>query len=71
MCECSMVYNMCNQREPYNWSQQLYDKYTQVLQQYLNQMAKPKLDEARKGHEMGLLKEVHFTPFPMNELIAD
>ena len=31
------VYNMCTQRSPYNWAEQLYKKYGETLTRYLQQ----------------------------------
>mmetsp|Transcript_13691 Transcript_13691/g.33492 ORF Transcript_13691/g.33492 Transcript_13691/m.33492 type:complete len:746 (+) Transcript_13691:154-2391(+) len=51
------IFRMCIQREPYNWSQDLYDKYTESIQQYLKNTVKPALEKARQTYESAYLRE--------------
>lgn len=42
---------MCIQRDPYNWSSQLYIKYTDSIKSYCTNVLKPSLDNiVRSGH---------------------
>jgi len=53
-----VVFKMCIQREPYNWSAGLYEKYSNELLQYCLDTAKPKLDTAKNSFDhTALLKE--------------
>ena len=48
-------YNMCTQRSPYNWSEQLYQKHGDTIQAYLTSAVVPVLKEKR---DEALLKEM-------------
>uniref|UniRef100_A0A2N9ECE5 Cullin family profile domain-containing protein n=1 Tax=Fagus sylvatica TaxID=28930 RepID=A0A2N9ECE5_FAGSY len=45
--ECMMIaiYNMCTQAHPHDYSQQLYDKYHEVYQDYIRSMGFPSIKE--------------------------
>ena len=45
------IYNMCTQRPPYDYSQQLYDKYKEAFEEYIR-------STVRKPHLMFLLYAV-------------
>lgn len=49
------VYNMCTQRMPHNWSEQLYKRYGEAMTTYVQRMVLPALKEKR-GIE--LLREI-------------
>jgi hypothetical protein len=43
-------YNMCTQRSPYNWSEQLYQRHGETIQTYLNGTVLPALkDQVRRA----------------------
>ncbi|KAI9123354.1 hypothetical protein K1719_006243 [Acacia pycnantha] len=39
------IYNMCNQNPPHDYSQQLYDKYRESLEEYILSTVLPALRE--------------------------
>ncbi|KVH94453.1 Cullin, N-terminal [Cynara cardunculus var. scolymus] len=41
------IYNMCTQKAPHNYAQQVYDKYKEVFHEYINSMVLPSLRETR------------------------
>lgn len=49
-------YNMCTQRQPYNWSEQLYQRHGDTIKNYLSSTVLPAL---RDKHDEYLLKELH------------
>lgn len=48
------VYNMCTQRTPYNWSEQLYQRYCESINDYLTKT----LPTLKAKHEEFLLREL-------------
>lgn len=48
-------YNMCTQKSPYNWSQQLYQRHGETIRNYLSGTVLPAL---RDKHDIFLLKEL-------------
>ena len=40
---CSTIYNMCTQKPPHDYSQQLYDKYRESFEEYISSMVRNKL----------------------------
>ncbi|XP_060174870.1 cullin-1-like [Lycium barbarum] len=46
------VYYMCTQRAPHNYSQQLYDKYKEALDKYINSTVLPALREKQDAEFM-------------------
>eukprot|EP00937_MAST-01D_sp_MAST-1D-sp2_P006022 g6022.t1 len=48
-------YNMCTQRSPYNWSEQLYQRHGETIQKYLQETVLPAL---RDKHDEFLLREL-------------
>jgi len=48
-------YNMCTQRSPYNWSEQLYQRHGETICNYLNETVLPALKNKRSEY---LLKEL-------------
>lgn len=48
-------YNMCTQKSPYNWSEQLYQRHGETIQKYLTHSVLPAL---RDQHNEFLLKEL-------------
>ncbi|KAF1777552.1 Cullin protein, neddylation domain [Phytophthora cactorum] len=48
-------YNMCTQRSPYNFSEQLYDRHGQTFDTYLEQKVLPSLEQA---HDQFFLQEL-------------
>eukprot|EP00471_Norrisiella_sphaerica_P012692 CAMPEP_0184496854 /NCGR_PEP_ID=MMETSP0113_2-20130426/35050_1 /TAXON_ID=91329 /ORGANISM="Norrisiella sphaerica, Strain BC52" /LENGTH=715 /DNA_ID=CAMNT_0026883685 /DNA_START=74 /DNA_END=2221 /DNA_ORIENTATION=+ len=51
------IFRMCIQRDPYNWSEDLYRKYSESIQNYLRERVKPALDEARNKYERAYLEQ--------------
>lgn len=51
----TICYNMCTQRSPYNWSEQLYQRHGQQLSRYLQDNILPKL---KNKHDEFLLHEL-------------
>ncbi|KAK1385178.1 Cullin-1 [Heracleum sosnowskyi] len=49
------VYNMCTQKPPHDYSQQLYDKYLDVFKEYINSTVLPALSQK---HDVFLLREL-------------
>ncbi|KAF7120678.1 hypothetical protein RHSIM_Rhsim13G0015200 [Rhododendron simsii] len=49
------IYNMCTQKPPNDYSQQLYDKYKEAFQEHINSTVLPCL---REKHDEFLLKEL-------------
>ncbi len=51
----TIVYNMCTQRAPNNWSEQLYKKYAETMTSYIKKRVLPILE---KKCGIDLLKEL-------------
>ncbi|KAG0574381.1 hypothetical protein KC19_VG259000 [Ceratodon purpureus] len=49
------IYNMCTQKPPQDYSQQLYDRYRESFEEYINSKVLPAL---REKHEEFMLKEL-------------
>ncbi|KMZ75284.1 putative Cullin-1 [Zostera marina] len=49
------IYNMCTQKPPHDYSQQLYDKYREAFQDYITSMVLPSL---REKHDEFMLREL-------------
>jgi cullin 1 len=49
-------YNMCTQRQPYNWSEQLYQRHGETIKNYLSSTVLPALKDK---HDEYLLKELN------------
>ncbi|KAI7748684.1 hypothetical protein M8C21_000333 [Ambrosia artemisiifolia] len=49
-----IVFNMCTQKPPHDYSQQLYDKYRETIEEYITSMVLPSL---REKHDEFMLKE--------------
>ncbi|XP_059625725.1 cullin-1-like [Cornus florida] len=49
------IYNMCTQKPPNDYSQQLYDKYKEAFEEYINSMVLPSL---REKHDEFMLREL-------------
>eukprot|EP00243_Klebsormidium_subtile_P006329 TRINITY_DN2673_c0_g1_i1.p1 TRINITY_DN2673_c0_g1~~TRINITY_DN2673_c0_g1_i1.p1 ORF type:complete len:750 (+),score=285.37 TRINITY_DN2673_c0_g1_i1:24-2252(+) len=49
------IYNMCTQKPPHDYSQQLYDRYRESFEEYIAQMVMPAL---REKHDEFLLREL-------------
>ncbi|KAK9713588.1 hypothetical protein RND81_06G037600 [Saponaria officinalis] len=49
------IYNMCTQKPPHDYSQQLYDSYRRIIVDYLNDTILPAL---RQKHDEFMLKEL-------------
>ena len=53
----TLVYNMCTQRSPYNFSQQLYDAYRTTFRDYLGMQVLPVLQSMKEGRRLeGLVR---------------
>ncbi|XP_015159470.1 cullin-1-like [Solanum tuberosum] len=54
--ECMMlytlIYNMCSQKPPYSYASQLYDKYKEALDEYINSTVLPALREKQDAEFM-------------------
>lgn len=53
-----VVFRMCIQREPENWSEQVYQRYVQSIEAYLQEHAIPSLTEEKKRHDIAFLREL-------------
>jgi len=51
----TICYNMCTQRSPFNWSEQLYERHGETIAKYLNDTVLPAL---RNRHDIFLLQEL-------------
>ncbi|CAI0466809.1 unnamed protein product [Linum tenue] len=49
------IYNMCTQKPPHDYSQQLYDKYREAFEDYITSMVLPSL---REKHDEFMLREL-------------
>ncbi|CAD5190749.1 unnamed protein product [Musa acuminata subsp. malaccensis] len=49
------IYNMCTQKPPHDYSQQLYDKYRESFEEYITSMVLPSL---REKHDEFMLREL-------------
>ncbi|GLU07425.1 hypothetical protein SLE2022_243850 [Rubroshorea leprosula] len=49
------IYNMCTQRPPHDYSQQLYDKYREAFKEYITSTVLPSL---REKHDEFMLREL-------------
>ncbi|CAA6662059.1 unnamed protein product [Spirodela intermedia] len=49
------IYNMCTQKPPHDYSQQLYDKYREAFEEYITSMVMPSL---REKHDEFMLREL-------------
>ncbi|GFZ13719.1 cullin 1 [Actinidia rufa] len=49
------IYNMCTQKPPHDYSQQLYEKYKEAFEEYINSMVLPSL---REKHDEFMLREL-------------
>ncbi|KAM5563963.1 cullin-1 [Rosa sericea] len=49
------IYNMCTQKPPYDYSQQLYDKYKEAFEEYITSTVMPSL---REKHDEFMLREL-------------
>jgi len=49
------IYNMCTQKPPHDYSQQLYDKYREAFEEYINSTVLPSLKEK---HDEFMLREL-------------
>lgn len=49
------IYNMCTQKPPHDYSQQLYDKYREAFEEYINSTVLPAL---REKHDEYMLREL-------------
>ena len=48
-CEYRKCYDMCTQRAPYNWSEALYERHGQCIEEYLQKTVLPAFDTAHDG----------------------
>mmetsp|Transcript_3443 Transcript_3443/g.6525 ORF Transcript_3443/g.6525 Transcript_3443/m.6525 type:complete len:746 (+) Transcript_3443:40-2277(+) len=52
------IFKMCIQRDPYNWSEQMYNLYKEKILDYLTKKVAPALSEKKAtNYELGFLKE--------------
>ncbi|XP_044498351.1 cullin-1 [Mangifera indica] len=49
------IYNMCTQKPPHDYSQQLYDKYRESFEEYITSMVLPSI---REKHDEFMLREL-------------
>jgi len=56
-----LIFKMCIQRDPYNWSEQMYERYTSAIHNYLVEKVEPSFQAARKqqggGFDAAFLNE--------------
>ena len=43
VCACSTIYNMCTQKPPHDYSEDLYTRYKESFVKYITEMARPHL----------------------------
>nr|GEV02965.1 cullin-1-like [Tanacetum cinerariifolium] len=55
MMQYTYIYNMCTQKPPNDYSQQLYDKYREAFMEYINSTVLPSL---REKHDEFMLREL-------------
>eukprot|EP00257_Ricinus_communis_P016852 XP_015575146.1 cullin-1 [Ricinus communis] len=49
------IYNMCTQKPPHDYSQQLYEKYREAFEEYINSIVLPSI---REKHDEFMLREL-------------
>ena len=47
--DCRKCYDMCTQRAPYNWSEALYERHGQCIEDYLQKTVLPAFDTVHNG----------------------
>lgn len=52
-----LIFKMCIQRDPYNWSEQMYQRYTQSILNYLLEKVRPSFNAACNSYEIAFLRE--------------
>jgi len=52
-----LIFKMCIQREPFNWSEPMYEKYVAAIKDYLNDTVRPALEVSRTQYETEFLKQ--------------
>jgi hypothetical protein len=53
----SLIFKMCIQRDPYNWSEAMYERYTNSILDYLLTKVKISFDKTRSSYDVAFLKE--------------
>ena len=53
----SLIFKMCIQRDPYNWSEPMYELYTHSILNYLLTRVQPALQTAHGQYDVAFLKE--------------
>jgi len=48
---------MCIQRDPYNWSESMYERYSKAILDYLLTRVNPSFQKARDSYDVAFLKE--------------
>eukprot|EP00466_Bigelowiella_natans_P014435 jgi/Bigna1/46233/estExt_Genewise1.C_30105 len=51
------IFKMCIQRDPYNWSEELYRRYSDSIKNYLRENVKPALEKSRTRYERAYLEQ--------------
>jgi len=52
-----LIFKMCIQRDPYNWSEQMYERYTKAISEYLLTKVGPSFLKARDTYDIAFLNE--------------
>ncbi len=52
-----LIFKMCIQREPYNWSEAMFERFTQSISDYLNSTVVPALQTSLDQYDIAFLKE--------------
>jgi len=52
-----LIFKMCIQRDPYNWTEKMYDRYSSSILNYLVDKVRPRMQQARESYETAFLKE--------------
>jgi len=52
-----LIFKMCIQRDPYNWSESMYERYTHAILNYLLQKVTPALQRVQSQYDTAFLKE--------------
>lgn len=57
LCSCSKIFEMSIQRDPFNWSGALYEKYCSEISAYIQGSVLPSLNEKRQLNSITFLRE--------------
>jgi len=52
-----LIFKMCIQRDPYNWSEEMYKRYTHAILNYLLEKVRPSFNAAVNSYDIAFLRE--------------